>query len=137
MQITPHARMLGYAGLLPFITLPIIGFLGLHDTDAVVKIFIQYSAVILAFLGGIHWYDALHRTAKKMQLSVAMLPSLLAWCCLLMPALDSAIVLLIAGFVGMLFYDLQTLKIDRAYKNLRIQLTTVTVLGHSAMLLMN
>jgi hypothetical protein len=137
MQLTPYARTLGYAGLIPFIALPIIGFFGLHDPDAVVKIFIQYSAVILAFLGGIHWYDALHRTANIMQLSVAMLPSLLAWCCLSMPALDSAIMLLTAGFVGILFYDLHTLKIDRAYRSLRIQLTAVTVLGHSTMLLIN
>lgn len=133
MNVVPYSKLLGYCGLLPFLGLPLLSFLEGLSPLLSQTLFIQYSAVILAFLGGVHWSDALSRTFSKMQMSVAMLPSLLAWLCLFNPNGRVSILLLASGFIFMLLYDLRVFSSDKHYKRLRIELTAVTVLMHFAM----
>lgn len=133
MIVNSYAKLLAYSGLIPFITLPCLSYLGILSPLASHSLFIQYSAVILAFLGGVHWHDALSRTSNKSQMSIAMLPSLVAWLGLFYPNGRISLTMLAVGFLLMLIYDLRTLETDKKYKLLRVKLTFITVLMHALM----
>ena len=74
------AKILGYLGLIPFLFYPLHMLLDLQWlTSMQAQIaFTQYSAVILSFFGGIHWYQAICEPKNSHQLYVAMLPSISA-----------------------------------------------------------
>ena len=108
------AVVLGVLGLLPFLgcTVGIILFPGDVPVPNLVQAIIAYGAVILAFLGGVHWGFALdpapvvlapgQATTDNKRLALGVLPSLIGWAALLVPLVSSpliAIVLLILGFV--------------------------------------
>jgi Protein of unknown function (DUF3429) len=83
---------LGYAGLLPFIGGAALLWLvepGLHPFVALGLA--GYGAVIVSFLGGIHWgiglrYAGTMRTTHAFHFVWGVVPSLLAWVALMMPA---------------------------------------------------
>ncbi|MBA4255527.1 MAG: DUF3429 domain-containing protein [Polaromonas sp.] len=90
---------LGYAGLVPFVGLTLL--MWLVDADAlpyVALLMVAYAALIAAFLGGIHWglvwvlvsgggtAPALADGALQRHLVWGVVPSLLAWPGVLMPA---------------------------------------------------
>jgi Protein of unknown function (DUF3429) len=83
---------LGYAGLLPFIGGAALLWLvepGLHPFVALGLA--SYGAVIVSFLGGIHWgiglrYAGTMRTTHAFHFVWGVVPSLLAWVALMMPA---------------------------------------------------
>jgi hypothetical protein len=133
MNLNSYAKILGYCGLIPFVTLPGFNYFEIISPVNSLTLFIQYSAVILAFFGGIHWYDALSRTSSKSQMSIAMLPSLIAWLSLFYPTGAVSLTLLAGSFIFMLIYDLRILNVDKQYRILRINLTIVTVLMHAVM----
>ncbi len=92
---TDHAlaRTLGYAGLIPFVLLAVL--LWLVETNLGIWLSIAlvgYGALILSFLGGIHWGLAWVRSSHAQDPSLrkhllwGVMPSLLAWPGLLMPA---------------------------------------------------
>ncbi len=65
-----------------------------------------YGAVILSFLGGIHWGLALARDAPGLRLlGVGVLPSLVGWAGLLVGG-DAGLLLLTAGFLAVLAVDI-------------------------------
>lgn len=83
-----RALVLGYAGLIPF-----VGGLGalalggdtLHSTAALALA--AYAALIATFLGGIHWGLALLQPVSAApRFAWAVLPSIVAWGALLLPA---------------------------------------------------
>ena len=109
------AVVLGVLGLLPFLgcTLGIIAFPRQVPVPNLVQAIIAYGAVILAFLGGVHWGFALeprptilapgHEMIDRMRLALGVLPSLVGWAALLVVLVASpmvAVVLLIGGFIG-------------------------------------
>ncbi|MEQ3652648.1 MAG: DUF3429 domain-containing protein [Glaciecola sp.] len=132
--------ILGYAGLIPFIGLPLLAFTNFLDNMLAYQYFVQYSAIILSFFGGIHWYDALQKDEASHQLYVAMLPSIVAWLSLVTLSGSILLGVLSCSFIGMLMYDKYTLKMEKhkiiAYTQLRMILTTVVVLSHLAMSLL-
>lgn len=87
------AYALGYAGLLPFFALALLVWLlpGDAKTRAALAI-AAYGALIASFLGGIHWGavwargEALAPALRQRLLLWGVMPSLLAWPGLLMPA---------------------------------------------------
>ncbi len=86
--IPDTARWFGDAGLLPFVLGALLAWVGLApELHAFVGAALSaYAALILSFLGGIHWGLAFRHTAPPASLFVwGVLPALLAWVAVLMP----------------------------------------------------
>ena len=130
-------KLLGYAGLIPFIMLPLLAYTEVINYFYSFQHFVQYSAIILSFFGGIHWYDALQNNRVNHQLYVSMLPSIIAWLSLLILDGNMLLGVLSCTFIGMLMYDKYTLVMEKAkviaYTKLRLILTTVVALCHLSM----
>jgi hypothetical protein len=80
------ATWLGYAGLLPFVA-ALLGFLlsGEPRQAYFAQQFIAYGAVILSFVGAVHWGSRSPGACSVMRMSISILPALLAWAALLLP----------------------------------------------------
>ena len=94
---------LGYGGLLPFAA----GALAVlaHRVEWALPALVAYGACILSFLGAVHWGWVLGPVAAPAGLPVVrtlilgVLPSLVGWAALLLPA-PTGLALLICGFAG-------------------------------------
>lgn len=131
------AWLLGFAGLIPFIS----GALGIWVTPVgwrplVLAALLDYAAVILAFMGAIHWGLAMRAEEgslnAQMQLGLSVIPPLVGWAAVsfgLPVAL--AIPLFILAFVALYWADLRAVRLGLApiwYKPLRRPLTIVVSL---------
>ncbi|WP_395344009.1 DUF3429 domain-containing protein [Ningiella sp. W23] len=128
------ATRLGYAGLLPFIGIPVLIITGkIHYFDGYTY-FVQYSAIILSFFGGVHWLDALQNRRKNHQLYVAMLPSIVAWASLILFEGYILFSVLSLAYISILVYDKYVLALEKdiliPYTFMRTVLTTVVVISH-------
>ena len=106
--LPPLAVFLGIAGILPFAALGIAS-VGESSGSALIATrgLVGYGAVILAFLGGVHWGFTLDEPELarfvRARLTLGVIPSLIGWAAILVglasePALGLAV--LIAGFVA-------------------------------------
>lgn len=80
---------LGYAGLLPFAGLAMLLWLVQADLLPFVSVALTgYAAVIVSFLGGIHWGIGFLQApaVPRFHFVWGVVPSLLAWLALLLPA---------------------------------------------------
>jgi hypothetical protein len=126
------AILLGVAGLIPFIVCG-LGALSVDVVSAarMMTALIAYGAVILSFLGGVHWGFALGGaapvtvpvpvdppapagnrfvTAERARLVLGVVPSLIGWLALLLMMLQliwTALVVLIAGFIATMVVEHQ------------------------------
>ncbi|GAA4896453.1 DUF3429 domain-containing protein [Ferrimonas pelagia] len=130
-----HAKLLSCLGLLPFVGFALASYLAVLPADTATTAFLLYSALILSFLGGVHWSQAVLSKPNVMQAYVAMLPSLIGWCALLLLPESAALWLLCAAYLFILLYDMHTLDMPDGYLSLRIALTTLVVLCHLLLLL--
>lgn len=126
------AWLLGLAGLIPFIS----GALGIWLTPVgwrplVLTALLDYSAVILAFMGAIHWGLAMRAEEDslnaQMQLGLSVIPPLIGWAAVSfgMPV-ALAIPVFILAFIGLYLADLRAVRLGLApiwYKPLRKPLT--------------
>ncbi len=119
---------LGYAGLLPFIACVLgIAILDGVGRDWAARALVAYGAVILSFLGAVHWGLGLRASAAvptRLAL-VAVLPSVIAWIALLLPV-RYGLTLLVVGFGGFWLYEHRVLgpqALPAAYLRLRRYLT--------------
>mgnify|MGYP000580855583 CR=1 FL=1 len=132
-----YFKYLGYAGLLPFISLPLLSFLGWLDHFRAVEYFVQYSAIILSFFGGVHWAQALDKNTVDHQVFVAMLPSIVAWLSVITLNGTWLLSTLALAYIAILMYDKYTLKLDQQmvveYTLFRTILTTLVVFCHFVM----
>ncbi|QEL12733.1 DUF3429 domain-containing protein [Kushneria phosphatilytica] len=136
---TPRLPLgLGLAGLLPFVLCAAVVVLaGLPWQAIAMQAFLYYSAVILSFLGGIHWGVAMSldqggSTEFNGRMVMAMAPSLIAWPSLMLDA-RFALLALMAGFLLVRLYERQSDSVARLpgwYLALRTLLTVVVVLTH-------
>jgi hypothetical protein len=104
-DIATLVHRLGYAGLIPFVGLAGLMWLVEGDVHAFVAMALSaYAATIAAFLGGIHWGMGLplDAPARRFHLVWGVVPSLVAWVALLMPAYASlpVLALLLAACYG-------------------------------------
>lgn len=120
-QARNAAIALGAAGALPFVGLG-IGLWLLPAPQAAWSLgaLIAYGAVILSFLGGIHWGIALQSGSPR-RFAISVVPSLLAWLALLLPS-TLALSLLIVCLVAQLVLDLQV-RLAAWFRLLRLALT--------------
>jgi hypothetical protein len=84
------ARILGFAGLFPFVGLAVLVGFGPDPWHAdSLKALVCYGAVILTFVGALHWGYAVRRPAGEsgiwLQYGFSVLPALAAWISSLMP----------------------------------------------------
>ncbi len=144
MHLKPHApdatwqliRKLGYAGLIPFVFLAMCLWLVDEDLHPYVALSMQgYGAVIVSFLGGIQWGAGLRdavttRNAPSLPFTWGVMPSLLAWVGVMMPAY-AGLPLLGVSLIGCYMMDRRTwpgLGLA-AWLPMRLQLTVVASLS--------
>ena len=99
---------LGYGGLLPFVALAVVG-LWAPSTPWWSAALLAYGAVILSFVGALHWGFAMAQSGlssgERTRCFVwSVVPSLMAWPATLLPPAAGA-ALLVAGFVAHLAQD--------------------------------
>ena len=89
------ALRLGYAGLIPFVLGALLVWLVREDAHPYVALALAgYGAVIVSFLGGIHWGLAFRHAEPPQRLLVwGVVPSLLAWVAVMMPPSAGLVVL--------------------------------------------
>ena len=139
MPIT--AKILGYLGLIPFI------FFSLHELFSLNLLtsmqanmgFVQYSAIILSFFGGIHWYQALCEPKNSHQIYIAMLPSIVAWSSLFLFDIKITLFVLSVSYLLILMYDKYYLELPKniviEYTKMRLTLTSVVIVSHFLLIL--
>ena len=124
------AWVLGLGGLIPFIAAAAIGWAPVAEMrQGALVALAAYAAVILSFLGGVRW-GALLRDEPALSrwspLGLAVLPSLIAWTALLLPA-AAMLALLFAGLVLQFVLDARAAtrgELPRWYARLRVILST-------------
>ena len=130
--------LLGLAGLIPFLAMPIAYSLNLLSLTQSAIYFMQYSAVLLSFFGGIHWWDSISNQRYGKQMYIAMLPSIIGWLCLVFSHDPKTLGVLSLSYVAILVYDKFTLSLPKgqivSYISLRIALTSVVVISHAWMI---
>ncbi len=136
------ALLLGLAGLIPFLACGVLalGQFGERGAAALAA----YGAVILAFLGGVHWGFALpepsHR-GERARLVLGVLPSLVGWVALLSGIalrVDAALGILLLGFIGTTVVEARARQaglMPAGYMGLRWVLSGVVVLVLALVLL--
>jgi hypothetical protein len=128
------ALLLGWVGVIPFALLTAAIVFGIEPLSLNARGALgAYGATILSFLGGVQWGVLLPHSQDGVsplrRYSVSILPALLGFLCLLAPH-PLGLVGLAAGLLGLLAYDLSTVRRGLApgwYGTLRLQLTAAVV----------
>jgi hypothetical protein len=123
---------LGYGGLVPFVACALAMLLpeaGMRDLAS--RLLVGYGAVILSFLGGVHWGLVLRTSSPRApgMLAIGILPSLAGWLTLLLP-FEKALAAQVAVFGGFWLYEHRILGPDLippAYLAMRRWLTLVVI----------
>jgi hypothetical protein len=129
---TRIALQLGYAGLLPFVVGAALVWLVWPEAHPYTTLALSaYAAVIVSFLGGIHWGIAFREAQPAPWLFVwGVLPSLAAWVAVMMPASAGLVihgaVLLVCYAVDRRVYPQHGLA---AWLTLRFRLSAVAALS--------
>ncbi|WP_019624572.1 DUF3429 domain-containing protein [Thioalkalivibrio thiocyanoxidans] len=132
----PVLQVLGYGGLIPFVALGFGAWMAQPEWQVfALEALAFYGAVILSFLGAIHWglylADRGHRVGPLSAPVWAVVPAILAWLALLQP-LPEALMTLAALFLGVLWVDRLSLRgrcLPRGYMGLRMALTAVAIVS--------
>jgi hypothetical protein len=134
--IPPLVPWLGYGGLIPFVTLSMAVFLDGARATFWERALVGYGALILAFVGALHWGFAMTLTElpepdREGRFLWSVVPALLAWPALLLPSRTGAL-LLVAGFLLHFAQDRMlaaTVSLPGWYLPLRIRLTAIACLA--------
>lgn len=125
------AMWLGYAGLIPFIISALLCFSNnLQWQQLALQSLINYAAIIITFIGALHWGSALQslKYNSHPQLVISIMPSLIAWLALFLSSIYTISVLIML-FIAMLIIDIKRWSHRAWFVRLRIQLTAVAVLS--------
>jgi glutaredoxin len=103
------ANVIGYCGLIPFVGLSIWYAMTSDPTQAgfVLSAFMAYAAIILSFVGAIHWGRSLHEphmVRSNLLQIITIIPTLLGWVALLVPH-EIGLIILIFGFSLIYLFD--------------------------------
>lgn len=138
-SLPPSVAWLGYGGLLPFLTLAAASAADVHHRLAWSEVLVAYGAVILSFVGALHWGfamlgDGLSAAERRGCYLWSVVPALLAWPASWLGA-PLACGLLIFGFVLHYLQDrrlVRLLDLPGWYLPLRRRLTAVACLALAA-----
>lgn len=127
---------LGYGGLLPFVGLALAIWLDQSHISLWRDALINYSAVILSFVGALHWGFAMSQSGmtpnqRTKSFVWSVVPSLLGWVALSMTP-KYATLLLVAGFLAHFWQDkrlVQLVNLPAWYLPLRLRLTLVACIS--------
>ena len=131
-----NALLLGYAGLIPFVTLAAVVLLVEGELQLLAgRALIAYGAVIISFLGAWHWSVAINQGgnyASLARMGFAVTPALLGWLAILLP-FSYGMALVIAGLLMACVADgrWQTTA-PSWYRRLRQRLTLVATASMTA-----
>jgi len=105
-NISSVGRLLGLAGLVPFMGLAALSFMvSPAQRPAVIFSLLAYSATIISFLGAIHWgLTMVENLPSTQQLIWGVVPSLLAWVSLMVQG-ESGLLLVAAALLLCLAID--------------------------------
>ncbi len=146
------AIVLGLGGLIPFVAgaAALLFFPAAVPVPRLLAAFIDYGAVILAFLGAVHWGLALagdphgvvvQPRLQRARLSLGVLPALVGWGALMIPLVASpllALAVLLAGHLATAFVEARAGRrglMPAGYTTLRWLLTAVVAFCVAAVLL--
>jgi hypothetical protein len=123
---------LGYGGLIPFVLLAAADLVGGDYAGFCSHALFSYGAVILSFVGALHWAFAmtgaeLSEPRRKAVYGWSVVPALLAWLALLVTPAAAGVVL-VAGFLAQYLQDRRLssrTSLPAWYLPLRLRLTTV------------
>jgi hypothetical protein len=122
----------GMAGLIPFLAPPLAGILFPAIRPVAAEVLAGYSALILSFLGGARWGQAVVRPAPGIgMISLAMLPTLAGLALLLVPSgLRRAQLLALAVALALHWlWDITGANLPLWYSSLRTKLSAGAVAG--------
>jgi hypothetical protein len=132
------AVLLGYAGLVPFVGGALgIWVIPLGWRPFVLDALLDFAAVILAFMGAIHWGLAMRAEETdekaKLQLGLSVIPPLLGWAALAggLP-IGLSLPIFLFAFIGLYLADMHAVRVGLApqwYPALRTPLTLVVCLS--------
>ena len=127
---------LGFLGTIPLIFSSFLTFLLISDNIIIIKIALSYSAVILSFLGAVHWGYLikidLSPRIHSYQWLWSVSGSLLGWISLVFLIFDKIIfcsLVLVFGFTISLVIDLKIFSQIMWYRKLRIYLSFIAILN--------
>jgi hypothetical protein len=126
---------LGYGGLIPFITLAPASLLDQHHGVVWNDALVAYGAIILSFIGALHWGLAMSLTGlSERQRSAcfawSVVPALIAWPAVMFSPIVGA-PLLVLGFVAHCLQDRRLARqaaLPGWYLPLRMRLSSVAVI---------
>jgi hypothetical protein len=134
-DLPAHVAWLGYGGLLPFAGLLILTVVDPHRAPAWSNALVAYGAVILSFVGALHWGFAmsaprLDPTRRRRAFVWSVVPALLAWPATVLAG-STASLILVLGFALHLVQDRKLAgpaELPTWYLPLRWRLTAVASL---------
>ena len=107
-SLPPWMAQLGFAGLIPFVACAGV-MLAVPEPDLrhlTGRVLLGYGAVILSFLGGVHWGFVLAARPGRSagMLVIGVLPSLVGWATLLL-GFETAVAVQVGCFGGFWLYE--------------------------------
>ena len=134
-------QWLGFAGLIPFVTLSLLAFNhSLLSPEHTLLGFISYSAIILSFMAGALWGKAVALDLDDGIAKLLIISNVIAlgcWIALLTPFELSALILLVSGYVYLLYIEFKAKQLSAtiSYITLRTILTSVVAVCHVVVML--
>ncbi len=135
------AMLLGIGGLIPFIVCGLGALANPPPNDALALLaLIAYGAVILGFLGGVHWGFGLEQAGvapsdvQRARFGLGVLPSLLGWVALLLAILSYTrvgLALLVVGLITTTMIEARASRhgyMPKGYMGLRWVLSAIVVI---------
>ena len=132
------AQILGWLGTLPFFICIFFTLFYLNIDFKAREIGIAYSAIILSFLGAVHWGLLFEKIKEEPKIFFwrwlwGVAPSLIGWLGLsIMIIVNSykiASIILSLGYVATFIFDYKVLSGYQWYKKLRVYLTIIALLS--------
>ena len=111
--------LLGLLGLVPFIYFSFIdSYFAIFNIEDRLTFIITYAAIILSFLGGIHWGIGILKRShteqsveSKLRFFISVIPSILGWVSLFLYEYH-AIILLTLSFLLIFLYDFISFRLN-------------------------